>query len=742
MNYYKSKQRLFAKGLSGCGFTLAALAVACSAQAETLVLEEVLVTAQKRTQSVQDVALTVNAISADMLENTATFEFSDLSKLTAGLNINGNNGTETEITLRGVGKQSTAQGDPTVAVFVDGIVQTQPGTVFGTMLDIERVEVMRGPQGTLYGKNSPAGAINIVTSDPNLNETEAYIEGTVGNWSTYETRGAVSVPLIENKLAVRLAGLYNESDGYVDNVYLNKDAQDRERQAARLKLLYAPTDNLDIKFGAYYADFDSGNTFALVGDSIFDYESYNDFLGGANDEVESYDLQLNWDLGNHTLTFLGGWQDYEREMAEDRDDSPIPSSTITIEGTSETDSYELRLASNPGGALDYMFGVFYQEDDTPGSSLLSNNFGGVLIDIQSTTESESLGIFTHNTWHINDQWDFTFGARYSEDDKSLYEVDTLFLPAIDLEIPFGMTDESDTFENVSGTLKLSYFATENTHYYISADTAYRSGGFNPFLTPDFLNDGFVAFDDETSQSFELGVKSLLWDSRLQLNAAVYYQDYEDFQVLRNAGADAVGFSAGREQPVQITANAPDATSIGAEAEFVALFNQNWSLSGSVSYNDTEIDDWTDAPCKFSGDVPGEDFDPAFNLPEDNPNYKEKGVDAPTCTVDGRASNQPRWELSLTPEYQAAIGSSNMEWFARALYRYASERNDPELESFNTLDLFLGLQSNDGQWNITAWGKNITEEEYLISLAGETADGQLKAVPNAPRSYGVTARWNF
>lgn len=739
---YKHNKNYLARSVTRAGIALAALSAACNASAETLVLEEVIVTAQKRSQSVQEVALTVNAISADMLENTASFDFSDLSKLTAGLNINGTNGSETEISLRGVGKQATAQGDPTVAIFVDGVVQTQPGTVFGTMLDIERVEVMRGPQGTLYGKNSPAGAINIVTSDPNLNETEAYIEGTAGNWSTYEARGAVSLPLIENKLAVRLAGLYNESDGYVDNVYLGKDAQDKERQAARLKVLYAPTDNLEIKLGVYHADFDSGNTFALVGDNIFDYESYNDHLGGANDTVDSYDLQVNWDLGEHTLTFLAGSQEYERSMSEDRDDSPIPESTITIDGTSDTDSYELRFASNGGGTLDYMFGLFYQEDETPGLSVLSNNFGGVLINIDNITESESLGIFTHNTWHINDQWDFTFGARYSEDDKSLYEEDTLFLPAAGLEIPFGLTDEKESFDNISGTLKLSYFATENVHYYASADTAYRSGGFNPFLTPDFLNDGFVAFDDETSRSFELGVKSTLWNSRLQLNAAIYYQEYEDFQVLRNAGSDAVGFSAGREQPVQITANAPDATSMGAEAEFVALFDENWSLSGSVSYNDTEIDDWDNAPCKFSGDVPGEDFDPAFNLPEDNPNHKVQGVDAPICTVDGRASNEPHWVVNLTPEYRAPIGSTGMDWFARGLYRYASERNDPELESYNTLDLFLGLQSSDGQWTVTAWGKNITEEEYLISLAGETATGELKAVPNAPRSYGVTARWNF
>ncbi len=721
---------------------VATLAAVSNVHAANLVLEEVIVTAQKRSQSVQDLALTVNAITADTLENTATFDFADLSKLTAGLNINGSNGTETEISLRGVGKQSTAQGDPTVAVFVDGIVQTQPGTVFGTMLDIERIEIMRGPQGTLYGKNSPAGAINIVTADPKPNEIEAYVEGTVGSWSTYETRGAVSVPLIEDVLAIRVSGLFNESDGYVDNITLGSDAQDKERQAARFKLLYQPTDSLEVKFGAYYADFDSGNTFALVGDNIFNYNSENDHLGGANDKVESFDLQVNWSLDNHTLTFLAGSQDYEREMSEDRDDSAIPQSTITIAGVTKTDSFELRLASNPGGKLDYMFGLFYQEDDTPAHSVLSNNFGGVLIDIVNTTESESLGIFTHNTWHISDQWGLTFGARYSEDEKSLVEVDTLFLPAIGLEIPFGATDEKDSFDNISGSLKLSYFANDNIHYYVSADTAYRAGGFNPFLTPDFLNDGFVAFQDETSLSFELGVKSTLWDSRLQLNAAVYYQEYEDFQVLRNAGADAVGFSAGREQPVQITANAPEATSIGVEAEFVALFDEHWSLSGSVSYNDTSIDNWNNAPCKFSGGVPGEDFDPAFNLPVGDPNRKVQGVDAPTCSVDGRASNESRWSLTLTPEYRANIGDAGLEWFARSLYRYGSERNQPELGSFNTLDLFLGLQSNDGRWNVTAWGKNITEEEYLLSLGGETAAGQTKAVPSVPRSYGLTARWNF
>lgn len=724
---------------------------------ENLVLEEVIVTAQKRAQSLQDVGLTVNAFSAEALDKTATFDFSDIAKLTGGLDIVGDNGVETEISLRGVGKAATAQGDAPVAVFFDSVVQPVPGAVFGTMLDVQRVEVLRGPQGTLYGKNAPTGVINIVSNNPNFDGFEADIEGTISSWKTQEYRGAVNIPLVDNVLALRIAGLYNESDGFIDNITLNTDAADKKRSAGRAKLLFTPTEDLSITLTALYSEFESGNTFSLLEPFAFDHEAVDNFAGEAKDQNEAAHLHVEWDIAGHTLTSISGYQEYTRFQSQDIDGTASDATFLGFDnaqrlpGNSRTVSQELRLASNNESDFEYTVGLFYQLDvGSANAEIFADGTTNVTVD--NTTRTESYGVFSHNIWHINEQWQTVFGLRYSDDSKGLDEVTTLVSQGREL----APVDLKDNYYNLSGTLKLQYFTDAGNMAYVSLDSAFRSGGFNPFLTLD-LRDKFTRFDTETSNAAEVGIKTQWWDDRLQFNVAVYYQEYEDFQVLRNANSDVIGcfftIDDGATclfpQAVQVTGSADEAVSTGAEVEINALLTENWSIGSSLAYNDTEIKQWDDAPCKIPGsqdpdDVPGIDFD-------DSPGFIF-ATTPPLCSAEGRSGNVPHWSGSVTSEYRGSFADGSLDWFARGLVAFKSERNDPMLGGYGTVDLFLGLESADQVWSVTLWGKNVTDKEYLLNVTGSvdvdndldgTADGSLnRVVVGAPQSFGITGKYSF
>jgi iron complex outermembrane recepter protein len=714
-----------------------------AAENDDFVIEEIIVTAQKRAESLQDVALTVNAFGGEMLKDAGVFDFTDIEKLSAGVTLDGDSGHAANISIRGVGSQAASGLDPAVAVFIDGVVQNNIGSAFSSLLDIERIEVLRGPQGTLYGKNSPAGAMNIITRRPDSTALGGDIETTISSWGSQEVKGTVNLPLIENVLAARISGLYSESDGYVDNEYLDTPANDRQRSAGRIKLLYTPTEDLSATLIANYSESAVGNPLQLLGESIYDYEVFENDQGLAEDTNESLSLEVNWDMESHTLTSITGYQEYALTGPRDNDFTPAAvgagGSVLTIDQSIRSFSQELRLTSTGDGDLEYMVGFFYSNQDQSGASLFDNgSFTQVLSGVDTT---ESFGLFSNNTYHFDDQWSLSFGLRYSDDRKSSES------SQVDNIVGLINGKDKDHFTNMSGSLKLRYMPDSDTTYYASLDRAYRAGGFNVVAPQNYKDAGFSGYDKEVSHSIEFGAKATLWDGRLQINAALFYQDFESYQINSFLNDQAVAFSpffvitapAGN-----IRFNADGATAQGAEIEFAARITEKFTVSGAVAYSHVEMDAFNGIPTSFA-DAGYTTSGPVITDPRIVPGLGGDLSIVPTKNqgeevLDGNAP----LSASLVMEYADTLTGQSLDWFVRGITKYNGERDQDVMGAYTTVDLFAGLRSSDGSWSVTAWAKNLMDEEYLVFGRDAELSGQGVATgfPGVPRSYGITAGYSF
>jgi len=729
-----------------------------------LALEEIVVTAQKREQSLNDVPLSVNAFSGDALEKNAAFDFVEIDKMTAGVNLEGGFGLAAQIKIRGAGNERFGFSSPGVAVVVDGVSQGSAlGSAFSTLFDIERVEILRGPQGTLYGQNAPAGAVSVTTKNPDTEAFSGSVEQVIASNNTFESRVVANIPLIEGVLAARVSGFYAETDGYIDNKFLGVNADDRLRRGGRARILYTPTDRLRADLAISYNESylnrprflvdGYGSAAASMGGlfpggvapsfDIFDFEDYSNVRGSGNDLNESASLTIGYELDNHTLTSISSYAEVEQGFEDDRDLSPSDGLYFLTVSDYRTVSQELRLTSTGDGNLEYMLGLFYHKQESMGKkddpfkngvSFSGKPASGSLFPLfqDRGNVEESFGVFTHNTYHFNEEWALTAGLRYGEDRRVKSEEFLLFgSPAT------GFAGESDKFYNMSGSLKLHWTPVEDQLYYISLDSAYRAGGININLVPS-LRDRFGSYGDETGYALEIGAKTTLWDGRLQLNAAAYYQEYKDVQVgfdLPSANLITWLLTGGAfVNSTNIIVNGEDAVSRGVELDATVLLSENWTVTAAVSYNDFRFGDYKQGPC-------GPGVTPTDTVP----------VLGAVCDLtDDRIGQEPHWSASLNTEYTASLADTGMEWFVRGNYAYSGERGRfreetvvRDLHGYGILDLYLGLRDESYTWELTAWVKNATNDLY-ISNPGEEASlpGVVVAGVNPPRSYGVTGKFKF
>ncbi len=708
-----------------------------------LAIEVISVTAQKRLETQQEVALTVNTFDGEALGKAGAVDLTDIEKLTAGVTLDGDSGHAASIGIRGIGATSISGLDPAVAVFIDGVVQNNVGSAFSSLLDIGRVEVLRGPQGTLYGKNAPAGAINIITKTPDTIDFGGNVEATLSSWSTQEYKGTVNIPLIEDVLAARVSGLYTESDGYIYNEHLGKPANSRKRSAARMKLLYTPLDNLSAILNVNFSESEIGNPLQLMGEDIYQYETNENDQGLAEDDNESVSLQVDWEIDTLEFTLISAYQEFTLTGPRDNDFTPAEvgagGSILTIDQALRSSSHEFRVTSFDSDEFEFMAGLFYSKQELKGGSLFNN--GSFNQNLTGVDVTESFGIFTNNTYFINEDWSLAFGLRYSDDRKSASskQIDSIV----------GEVDgrDSEHFDAFSGSLKLRYMPSTAQTYYVSVDRAYRAGGFNVVAPQHYKDAGFDKYDSETSNAIEFGSKTLFWDDRFQVNAAIYYQTFDGYQSNQFLTEQAIAFSpffviaapAGN-----IRVNGSDATSTGAELEFTVLLSEQLTVSGSMAYNRIKVGDFDNLPTTFA-DAGYSTAGPVITDPRILPGAGGDTSIIPVTSKSGEVlKGSPQWSANMFIEYKDMLAETNLEWFLRASAKYNSERDKAVLGSYLTSDLFAGIQSDSGKWNVTAWAKNITDEQYLVfgNDAETSGLGVDVGFPGAPRSYGVTVGYSF
>lgn len=742
-------------------------------------IEELIVTAQKRAESVQDVPISISAYSGERLEAAGVQNFRELSDIVPNLRMEvSNSARNTTVSIRGIGSSGTNPGiENSVGLFLDGSYLSGAGALQSDLLDIESVQVLRGPQGTLYGRNTPVGAINIVTREPKATP-EGMLVGGLGDYENRYIKGYVGGGLSET-VAGRVSFWARKRSGFEHNLFSGEDVNDFQGVGGRARLKWEPSDTLKVNLIGYFGrtkvrggvaeQLDPSSPggiakapfLAAVAAQGYTFRNYSktdhvvDSNEHSNDNIKSYGASVtaDWDLaGGHTVTSITSWDVYYGKVNPLAADA-LPMNLGTVEETGEATSYseELRIASPTGGRLEYLGGLFLYSNDTwlrasitvgPDANRLfplPAAQGGpapfrpgdaTFTAFDQTTKSAA--VFGTATLRLTPQWRVTAGARYNRDEKdATINHTTTPSPARPFLAVFGPNPIGNVTRDegkATWSLNTQYDLADDIMLFASASTGSKSGGFNARRqaagTP-------VQFEDESSIDYELGFKSRLLDRRLMLNVTAFRIELNNFQESVVNPVTRVGFIVG---------NAGQRTGTGVEIDGEAALTSELRLSGGMAYLDAQYTDYASGPC-YAGRV-------------------ADGALPGTCNFNGLTpSGSPRWKANLAADWTHPLGNG-LTVALRGEMTYTSALFldgllDPRSRqaAVTVFNGRLTLRPDDGPWSATLWGKNLTDEAYfqrtppqpltLFANAGGTAapDGY-NGYYAEPRTWGIELSYRY
>ena len=751
---------------------VSALSAVAQAQENSLALEEVIVTAQKREQTLQDVPISVSAFGTERLEVMGIDELEDIAGKVPSLFLNTFNSDPTTVRLfiRGIGQNDVQlTQDPSVALYIDGIyVGSSIGSGQETV-DLERLEVLRGPQGTLYGRNATGGAVNMVSARPDTEEWGFKQLFSVGDYDYFKSRTTVNIP-IAGKAGLKLAYMLSERDGLVDNLGEGPDWAVEEREAWRVDLTVNLNDSLSLDYGYDQTEIDDTSRLEFIhgavnpfGLATFSTEPVPDQrpntatsfrpLEDSPVEVSGHSLTLTWEASDSlTIKSITGYREVDSDVFHDG------TPTVGILGNNpaswsdrQTDFEQLTqefqfLGSAFDDRLEYVAGLYYYEDDSTQSVESWSVLGLRDPNDFTSSENESLAAFGEFTYTPEnmESWHFTLGLRYSKDKREAFRInensitfaalggftdancaDPYFMGAVCPADPGGVVagaSYDDEFENFNPAFTIAYDATEDINIYGKVVSGYKSGGTSQrSANPDAFAEGF---DEEEVVSYELGFKGRFWDSRMTFNAAVFYMEIDGFQASVQTGG-----TAGDRDFTPIDNN----EIAGVEADLTVLLVENLELRLGYGYLDTEmgvdqIDTLLDTgETQVTQVVPEIAYAPKNSF---------------TAALDYNIySSIGDWTFHLGYAYQdAAVTSLN-------------EFDNLPTDDRGLLDGSITLANVDagpGKLRLSLWGKNITDEEYIIVNTGSLRElfpgGALGLSPwttwGDPRTYGATIEFVY
>lgn len=700
---------------------------------ETLgqVLEEVLVTARKREENLQEVAVAVSVVTAQTIEDAGLVRLTDISQLVPNMTYQENISNKfTNITLRGISSSGGLGNDPGVGVYVDEVYVARESGFNADLLDIERVEVLKGPQGTLFGRNTAVGAINIATKKP-ADEFTGMVLADVGDYDYQRYGGYLNGPLTDN-LAAKISGVYHERDGYLDNTY-GGTVNTVDYYTFRGQALWAPMERLELLLiGDYRKDTSDGNNLVTrnQGDPVNkNYEVSIPDSGSEDVEAKGVALTANYELDNYLLTSITSGNKIDEKYQNDQDWSDLDALTGNDTRDNKQWSQELRISSTSDSKLQWVAGLYYfnqQFDATQeainGPDTIYAAFGltdligtgtppssiglpdSVTIKADSVIKADSYAAYANIDYSLSEQWSVDAGIRYSKDEKKLDYTQTADPIAaafgfLNLDIKDDIDDDQWT-----PTISLNWTPMDDLLTYAKYSKGYKAGGFNNSISS---TGSAIAFDPEKLDAYELGLKSTWLDNTLRVNAAVFHMEYDDKQ--ESAFVTGVGF---------VQTNAGEATSDGVELEVQYLLRDYWSIYGSVGYTDAQYDQYI---------------------------------------IDEDENNNGN-DLTRAPEWTANIGTQ-IEWqytdylhgMFRVDYSYQDEsftkaNNDPfyKAEEQNIVNARLQISDAEQTWQATLWGRNLTDDDSINTIDGPSTfffDTYHYSLI-APRTWGVELQYNF
>lgn len=705
--------------LGACACLTATLTPYAAAAAEEggRVIEEILVTAEKREASAQDTPIAITTFDQEGLDARGIEGIEDLQFNTPNLVISHNSQSPvTYAYIRGVGSDQLVAGfDPGVAYNVDGIYVGQPSSMPVDLWDMERVEVLRGPQGTLYGRNTTGGSINVITAKPS-NEFASNVDLTLGDYDRYRVRGAVTGPITDG-ISGRIAAIVDNADGFQHNIVESaEDADVTDNWAVRGKLAFDLGDSVDLVLTAQRFE-NEGNQgqrrrepFASpVYDGAIPNPSNPRRVGKDHEEELDLDntllsAHLTVDLGFANLVSITGYIDNDWFQTTDIDMSSNPIQYQDWWMDTEQFTQELQLVSNSEGPWSWIVGAFYFDEELSTNYIFEDSSPfGFQFNNGGDLDTKSIAYFGQTSYDMRESGTplrFTVGARYTDDEKEIDEYLVQVIPAapefnVDLA---GKTDKS--WDEWTGKAGVDWFVVEDVMAYASYSHGYKGGGFSIGQ--------FDTYDPETVDAYEIGLKSTAYDGRAQINVASFYYDYQDLQVNYLFGSSFT------------TDNAAEATIKGLEVEVTILATDALTLFLNGNWLDAEYDDYL-----FSAAAEG----------------------IPEVDLGGETMNRaPEASANAAAQYDWSLGNSG-SLSARVDYYWQDEmylrvRNIPRhrVSSYHTADARLIWTSADEQWLVDAFVQNLTDEDNLRGIT--VSDGLSTGTPNTfesyhpPRTYGV------
>ncbi len=735
---------------------VAALTLSASLAAQAAVqIEEVVVTAQKRAQSVNDIGVSANAFGGDDLKKLNMESAVDLGAHTPGLvTTNATSGGTPIFAIRGIGLDDFSPNNNSgVGVYTDEVFASAPALLNGQLFDIERVEVLKGPQGTLYGKNTTGGAINFISNKP-TDEFEAYVEADYSRWDRLEMTGVVSGGLSDRVRGRVAMNFVDQGEGWQRDIHTGEEYGKADTQAIRGLLDMDLTDSTSAVLKAYYT---RDNSIPLSPDAeqheLWGYPELNSPKDPAKVTVGNLDvsrdeqghglsLTISSDFEPFTLTSITAWDSYDQEVVDNYGGTSERITDFMQDNQIEQMSQEFRFTGNTSGAFSWIAGVNYSHEVVEALGIFDDSFvayetfgdvGTDLLVANYEQTTDSFGAYLHTETDLSDSLTLTVGLRYSEDERSFDGTDvntdadnSFYDVLIDM-------DETHKEDDLTGKIGLDWAPNDNWLFYGNAATSYKSGLYYgaPVLDPD-PGVAWAYVDPEEVTSFELGFKATLLDGSLQLNGAAFFLDYKNRQSLITYLED--DFSTFLDLDVYDTTmiSIPESQTEGAELDLHWLPAEGLELRLGVAYLNSKV---TKAPT--TADMRGISDDPT------SPN----SVDHIANTIgEGQVLAQsPEWSYNGMIAYEWFLGD-NLIARAQTSASWVDEQyaalGDPNTGygPISSVDAQFSLADASDRWAVTLWGKNLEGNEaetYAFSgFAGRVVYRQ------QPTSYGVTFRYNF
>lgn len=738
--------------------------------ADTPSLAPLTVSARRREELAQEVPAPVSVVDGATLEARRIDRIEDIQQLLPSTSVAFINPRQTSIAVRGLGNNPANDGlEGSTGLYLDNVYLSRPGMAVFDLLDIEQIELMRGPQGTLFGKNTTAGVLNISTRRPDFTP-ERSLEMSAGQHGRVQARAMLSGPLTD-EVAGRIVVYRSQDAGTVTNLYNGDRLNGGHRDGVRAQMLFTPDDSFSLRLIAdYNAEKSSSGTqviyslgpglalrraiaagaTGIVSDPTR-YQTNIDETPRIEVEQGGLSAEANWLLDSGfrlTSITAGRFWNYD-PVATDELNVKVLDNGVTVRNRQL--SQELRLASPAGGRFDYVVGAFYMQQRL--RNRLSLSFGpaadiflqgaptGLLASVRSENpgqqDTSSYALFGQGTWHVNDRFDLSAGLRASYELKEARVTRDSPVGGSALLAPIrnqpGLLGAYD-----SGTLRLEQWSPSallNASYrlrpdllgYITLSHGEKSGGVNltgPGTAPGPLGPDSLLVGPERVNNLDLGLKSTLWDHRVLLNANLFWAEVHGYQTTTLVPVRSLSGAY-----VQVLTNAGDVRTRGAELDLQLLPLRGLTLTLNASLNDARYRRYDNAPC------PAE-----VNIPYPNA----------VCSLSGRqVAGAPRWIVNLSGEYRYRW-SADVQHYLSAAYAWRSGQDGTldgsvysRIPAYGLLDLATGWRLGHGAslWSLSLWARNVLDKRYFPAVAA-TANGAYTASVGTPRTLGATVRYDF